>query len=265
MELSTLLVCLLVVAVWTLVVRSFPDILTKSVARHLEHRYNEKLEELRGDIQASNAMINTSVDYLTASQAELRSKVISSVEALWQAIESLQDAYSSTLGLLAILTANELDACVSGRERPDLRSVLEIHIDGPQFFVDTTTEIRSKLSGSEIFYVSSRLWILYETIFSVHGRIGYLIDRSLKEKRYHDWRRDKHMNSILRRALSEGQINGATQKTIGGANDIISWLKAEFVKEGGTLVRGPRELAQSVSEIHGILKNEIDDRYRRSR
>ena len=264
MDWITLPFVLLLFLIWTLAVRSFPKIFATSLLKHIEHNYNKKLEELRGDIQASNAAIESSVNYLAASQTELRSKVISSVEALWLAIEKIGEAYSSVLGLIAILTSDELDACVSGREKPDLRSILAKHGDGAQFFVDTTNNVRSHLSGSEIIYVSSRLWLLYETFLQVHGRIGNLIGFSLRDGKYHDWKRDKYMMSILGLALTDDQINGATQKTLGGANDMLSWLKAEFVKEAGELIRGPRELAHSVPEIHSILKNEVHDRYQRS-
>ena len=264
MDWTTITVILLSFVIWTVCVRAFPKVLATSVLKYVEHDYNKKLEELRGDIQASNSAIVSSVNYLTESQAELRSKVISAVEALWLATEKMHEAYSPILGLIVMLTPEELDACVSGRESAGLRSVLEEHGDGVQIFAETTKNIGSQLSGSEIIYVSSRLWLLYETILRVYGRIGYLVGRSLRDGKYHDWKRDKPMMSILRQTLTNDQINSAKESTIGGTHDILSWLKAEFVKEASELVRGSRELAHSVSEIHGILKDEVDNRYQRS-
>ncbi len=263
MDWITIAVTLFMLIVWTVVVRAFPEVLATSILKYIEHDYNKKMEELRGDIQASNSAIVSSVNYLTESQSELRSKVISSVEALWVAMEKMHEAYSSILGFIIMLTPEELDACVSGREDSGLRSVLEEHGDGVQFFSETTKSIRSCLSGSEIIYVSSRLWLLYETTMRVYGRIGYLVGRSVRDGKYHDWRNDKPMMSILRQTLSENQINSARESRIGGTHDILSWLKAEFVKEASELVRGSRELAHSVSEIHGILKGEVDNRYQR--
>ena len=96
-------------------VKFLPDIISKAVGKGIEHAYDKKLEDFKGDIQASNAALKSSVDYLAASQSELRSKVLSSVENLWQAIEDLQTAYSKAgLGLLFFLTSEELDDCVRG-------------------------------------------------------------------------------------------------------------------------------------------------------
>ena len=244
--------------------RLLPGIISKGVEKSIEHVYDKKLEGLKGDIQASNSALKSSVDYLAASQAELRSKVISSVENLWQALNKLQAAYFAGLGLLGIMTPKELDDCVSGRATPPLRKTFEaLGDDATQFYADTMKTVMNNLSGSEVFYVSSRLWFLYETIHMVYGRIGFLIGYSLEEKKYRDWRDDKVMMSILAEALSSDRIDHAKIRTIGGLNEILNWLIAEFVKEGSDVVRGTAEFEKSVSQIHSTLKVQVEDRYPR--
>ena len=238
-----------------------PRIISKGVEKGVEHVYDKKLEGLKGDIQASNAALKSSVDYLAASQVELRSKMLSSVESLWLAIKALQTAYSPSVGVLSILTSEELDDCVSGRERPDIRQTFEALGDGIQFYSDTTKAVEKELSGSEVFYVSSQLWLLYNTILRVHGRIGILIGFSLKGKKYRDWRGDKLMMAALAEVLSSDRIDHAKSRPVGGLTDIIDWLIAEFVKEGSNVVRGSAEFEESVSQIHSALKAEAENRY----
>ena len=244
-------------------VKFLPDIISKAVGKGIEHAYDKKLEDFKGDIQASNSALKSSVDYLAASQAELRSKVLSSVENLWQAIKDWETEYSSAIGLFFIMTPQELDDCVSGRSRPDLRKIFENLGDGVQFFAGKTKTIEDKLSGSEVFYVTSRLWFLYETIRKVYARTGILIHYSLKGKKYQDWRDDKLMMSALAKALPPDRIDHAKSRPIGGLRDILDWLKAEFIKEGSNIVRGSAEFEKSVSEIHSALKDQVEDRYRR--
>ena len=69
--LDTLLTLVLVLA-WTMLVRKFPDILSKGIVKQIEHGYDKKLEELKGGIQAHNTAIKSSVEFLAASQSELR-------------------------------------------------------------------------------------------------------------------------------------------------------------------------------------------------
>ena len=265
MDWGSLAIWLLFIAIWTLLVRAFPDILTKSIASQVQHNYDKQLEKLRGEIQASNAAIRTSVDYLTTSQTEFRSKAISSVEALWSGIEKIQQANSTAVGMTSILTSDELDACMAGRKQPDMRSVLfEKYGDRLQHSRDTLAKIRKDQTGSEIFYVSTRLWLLYQTIIAAHGRISFLIGLSLEDNRYHDWRNDKPMISILGKALSKDQMKDLPDHTFGGTLNVFHWLKAEFIKEASDLVRGSSELAHSVSEIHDILKSAVDNSYQSS-
>ena len=239
-----------------------PRIISKGVEKSIEHVYDRTLEGLKGDIQASNSALKSSVDYLAASQTELKAKVLSSVENLWQAIEELQTAYSPSVGLFSFLTSKELDDCISGKARPDIRKIFEDLGDGVQLYSDTKEKIGKKLSGSEVFYVSSRLWFLYNTIVRVHARIGVLIGFSLKDKKYRDWRDDTLVMAALAEALPADRIDQAKSRTVGGLNDIIDWLIAEFVKEGSNVVLGSAEFEKSVSQIHSALKAEVEVRYR---
>ena len=261
MDWTSLLLALLALLGWTLLVRLFPNVMTKGIIKRIEHNYNSKLEELKGDIQASNSALRSSIDFLTASQSERTSRVLSSVESLWNGIETLEALHPS-LGLLDILYPNELDALFRGQQG-NIAIALEKYND-LNFIADTAEAIKQHLNGSEIIYVSNRLWLLYETLFRLHGRIAYLIHQSLQQKKYLDWRSDTLVLDNLRRVFPVDQIDDAMSQSSGGAKHIVSWLKAEFIKESRSIVQGSSGLAQSVSEIHSILKNEIDDRHQRS-
>ena len=77
-----------------------PRIISKGVEKGIEHVYDKKLEGLKGDIQASNAALKSSVDYLAASQVELRSKVLSSVESALFCRKSLASNQGLAGGIL---------------------------------------------------------------------------------------------------------------------------------------------------------------------
>ena len=99
----------------------------------------------RGDIQASNSALKSSVDYLAASQTELRSKVISSVENLWQAVWKSRRAYSKGLTVLCVFTPKELDDCFGKRAKPEVLKDFESWVkesDGSKRYSDTTEMIK---------------------------------------------------------------------------------------------------------------------------
>ena len=235
-------------------VRSLPGLISKAVVKSIEHGYDKKLEDFKGDIQANTSALKSSVDYLAASRAELRSKVLPAVENLWRAIKALQTAYSPSVGMLSILTPKELDECFSQGARLNIRKTFEALGDGIQFYSDTAEKVEKELTGSEVFYVSSRLWLLYNTILKVYARSGILIGFSLKEKKYRDWRNDKLMMNALAEVLPSESIDYAKSRELGGLRYILDSLIAEFVKEGSDVVRGSAEFEKSVSELHSALE-----------
>lgn len=251
------LVLVTVVLLWTVLVRKFPNILSKGIVKRIEHGYDKKLEELKGEIQADNSAIKSSVEFLAASQSELRVKIISSVESLWQAIGCIQEEYSDALGATALLEPHEFYKVFRG-ELPQIHPLVKDYKD-LNFFEEKRGKIQDKVSGTEIIFVSSRLWLLYDAIFRVHGRIGLLLYQSINDKKFRDWREDELMISILTKVLSGDKIKEAQAEGLKGINDIISWLTAEFVQESSNLVRGSREVAHSVPEIYAILRSRKED------
>ena len=261
--LDTLLTLVLVLA-WTMLVRKFPDILSKGIVKQIEHGYDKKLEELKGGIQAHNTAIKSSVEFLAASQSELRSKVISSVESLWLSIDSIHEVYSGAVTITLLFLPDEIEESLKGK-RPGILQMVKDYED-ITFIKEKFREIQRKTSGTEVLFVSSRLWLLYNSILRVHARLGILLNQSMKDRKYQDWRNDKFMESILGEVLTADKIKEAKQNRLGGINNIINWLKAEFVQEASNLVRGSREVAHSVPEIYETLRrqSQIEDRYSKS-
>jgi len=147
---------------WTLLVRRFPEILSKGILKHIEHGYNARLEELRGRIRANEAAVSSSVAYVTATQSELRSKVIGSVEALWQSVNDCEEAYAGILSVQRLLVPEEMDAFFRGERVGS--GVVEHWLNEYQsveFANEKKAAVDKHVSGNEVLFVSSRLSALY--------------------------------------------------------------------------------------------------------
>ena len=244
---------------WTLLVRRFPEIVSKGIVKHIEHGYNARLEELRGRIRANEAAVTSSVAYVTATQSELRSKVIGSVEALWQSVNDCQEAYSGLVSAHRLLVPNEMDAFFRGD--PVGSGVMEHWLSeyqGIEFGTEKKEAVDKNISGNEILFVSSRLSALYGGIVAVHGRLGFLAHLSFERGRYVDWRTDKLMGSIMESVLSSDTVEEARTLGIGGLEEIVRSLIAEFIEEASGLMRGSREIEHSVPVLRAMLKEQFE-------
>ena len=247
----------MVLVLTAIVLRWFPKIITRGLVKHIEHAYDSQLEEVRGRIRANESAVNSAVTYLTQAQSELRSKTIASVESMWQSINVSYDAYSGPFFVASILTAEEIDDVIGGRHQGDsgIRQTLMEYKD--------ITRLNSKfkltneaMSGSEILFVSPRLWVIFTCILRVHGRLGALFHFSFKEGKYRDWRNDDAMRAILETVLNAEKIDHSAALRLGGLQDLLYWLNAEFIEEAGSLLRGGQQLKYSVPEFHKILKEQ---------
>ena len=249
--LSRILLPILALVGWTFMIRNFPNLISKGIVSFVDHRYDRKLEELKGEITTKNTAMQSTVSFLAASQPGFRSKVFSSVESLWIVIENIQKAHTAPTGLLALLRPDELHNLFGGKQG-NIALVLEEYKD-LETLASAMDKAREHISGSEILYVNNRLWTLYEAAFHFHNRVSGLIHKSLKDKNYYDWRHDELAMRILRHAFSDDRTKDIANQT-SSPKYVIDLLKAEFIKEARNVVRGKTEL-ESVAEIHSTLTN----------
>ena len=241
------------ILIWTIIVRSFPDILSRRIVKHIEHGYDAKLENLKAELQENISTMQSSIDFLGVSQSEYRGKVTLSIDCLWLSIQSCRNAYSNVMFLHGILTPNEIRDCIEKNDNAKLWHILEEYRD-VTFVTEKNKEIEQHLTGTEILYVGSKIWTLYRAVLLVSGRAAILLNQSIDKKQYQDWRQDKHLLSAIGDILPEEHILNARGKVIGGLNDILDWIIAEFIKEGSSLLQGSVQLEESVSRIYSVLK-----------
>ena len=114
--LVVVVVAVVVNVAWTLLVRTFPAVLTETLTKGIEHRYATRLSRLKVDWDARYSTLKSSVDFLSASQSDLRTRSISSVESLWTTVLEIERECRALVFVDSILTPKEIqDSFVSGR------------------------------------------------------------------------------------------------------------------------------------------------------
>ena len=251
-----LLVVVVVVVVvnvaWTLLVRTFPAVLTATLTKGIEHRYATRLSRLKADLDARYSTLKSSVDFLSASQSDLRTRAITSVESLWTAVLEIERESSDLLFVDNILVPEEIrDAFASGRIKKYLAdySNTEFVAKKMERFMQLTTE-------SERLFSGERLWLRFSTFCRAHGRLAVLAESSFEKGTYIDWRTDGLMNTILCAILPTDVLERAKRMESGGFREVTSHLKAEFLKEAIHVMSGSQHIADSLSDVQSTLLSE---------
>ena len=245
-----------IVLLWTILVRVFPSILSGGILKRIEHRYDRKLEEAKAELQASYSTLKTSVDFLSATQPELRSKMIESVEMLWSAVLSLEKEYRDIIFLESICLPIEITDGLRTKQNIFVNDIVQQYQDNSSFN-EKLERTQSLSTGMERLFVGDRLWLIYDTIFRVYGRFGILIQESTQQNEYVSWQNDSPFLSILEGILPNDITNDAKKVRLGGLRRIIAYLQAEFLKEAARVMSGSQAFAETLSDLQATQQNEL--------
>jgi hypothetical protein len=156
------------------------------------------------------------------------------VEVLWKTVLKLKKEFSEVTLVDSVLPASELDECFRGKRDISIYGTLGRY-KAPPLVAQTLQSIIPANVQDYRLYVSDRLWTIYSTLLTLHGRTAMLITASFKDKRLNDWRDDGSLNGTLRKALDTGLIDAMKRMQIGGLNALIGELENQFRREASTL------------------------------
>lgn len=161
-------------------------------------------------------------------------KIEESVEVLWKTVLKLKTEFSEVTLIDSILLASELDECFRGKRDIYIYGALQRYKELPLVAQTLQSIIPAHIEDYRL-YVSDRLWGIYSTLLTLHGRTAMLITVSFKDKRLNDWRDDGSLNGTLRKALDAGLIDAVKRMQTGGLNVLIGELENKFRREAATL------------------------------
>lgn len=238
--------------VTVVVVRVVPTILTTTLTKEIEHRYSARLSELKADLDARYSTLKSSVDFLSASQSDLRTRAIASVESRWSTVLAVEREYSDLVFVDDIFQPNAI------REAFEAGSIEKLLGEYRDFAVVAKKVERVNQLASEGERLSSGepLWLRFSTFCRAHGRMAMLAQSSFQRGTYVDWRTDDLMKTTLCAVLPTDVLEHTKTMRTGGFREVTSRLKAEFLKEAIRVMSGSQHVADSLSDLQSTLLSE---------
>jgi hypothetical protein len=174
------------------------------------------------------------VHALSQTLATKNPEIEEAVEVLWETLLKLKKEFSEVPAVDSVLPASELDECFRGKRDIPIYGTLRRYRH-PPLVAQTLQSIIPVNVQDHRLYVSDRLWAIYSTLLTLHGRTAMLITASFKDKRLNGWRHDGSLNGTLRKTLDAGLIDAAKRMQTGGLNVLIGELENKFRREASTL------------------------------
>ena len=248
---------------WTLLIRTFPDFIGGALLKGVERRNAITIEKFKdglsqktqGEIErvrAEYATLRSSVEFMSASQQEVRVKMIDSVERLWGILRRLGEEFGPIIHMDTVFLASEIDEAIRLGNQPHITQAVE------QFRPYAAGAMKMRNAGAieaeaDRLFVSSKLWLLFFVIRALYGRAAILIRTSFQEKKYNDWRGDGLLNQLLGEVVAESIIKGAEEQATQGLQVLIWHMESEFIAEAARIMSGVHSFADNISQLQTAL------------
>lgn len=237
------------------------DVVLKSV----EHRQNVRLERIKADLTATNASelahikgeidaryatLKSSIEFMTANQAELRGRLVASCERLWTCLAELREAFQDVLHVDMVLLPHELDELIKGPRKSN-----SVYREIERYAKPETVVENFKSAGAtdaerhpDRLFAGEKLWLLFYVLRALYGRLGVLYERSIREKRYVDWRTDTGVEGLCKRVVPDAVLEGA-RRGLPGFQYLTGYIEVEFLKEATRVMSGSRGLLETLPDV----------------
>ena len=193
--------------------------------------------------------------FLSASQTELRSKTIKSVEVLWRASIAAKNEFSDAVVMHQIMAPEEIVQFLKTKDKR-LDQIVGNYRDMDNFH-DKFDRVNKHPTDQERLFAGDRLRLIFFYIRATYGRVGFLVSKSYADGCHHDWRQDSFFGAHLERVLPHETIAKAKAEKIGGLDVILAHLESEFLKEATRVMSGSNRLAESLSDIDSVLSYRV--------
>jgi hypothetical protein len=157
---------------------------------------------------------------------------IQAIEALWQIVRDMGNAFSLVIFIDNILIASEKDAYFRRGEHAHILDCVREYAD-MNTAIDKLKAVGALDASKERPFVSHRLWSVFFVLQAIYARSALLIMNSYKERKFVDWRDDSGCDQLLRAILPPSIVDEAKSKTFGGLHQSIDHLESQFLAEAG--------------------------------
>ncbi len=243
------------------------------LVKRIEHTQNRELTQLEARLQAHTTSVVHSVDIASRIHARYRDKTIESVERLWKDILHKERTFASLAAVVSILTKKEL---LDAIRKPDRlgRQVREALTEfEPEGKIEEvfSSQVENGYSASDVSiglgtfpshlhdtrpFVSESTYGLYQIITSVHARLAILVRFGIESGDPVYWADDPTMVGFASAPLSKGKWEEIKKLEVSGFRTLVQELNRLFIQEVKNDIRGTGALAESVTEVGQIFRDE---------
>jgi uncharacterized membrane-anchored protein YhcB (DUF1043 family) len=205
--------------------------LTK-VAHSSQHSYNRRLEDIKGEIDKSNNLLNSiTSNYFSASQKIVDKKIIA-YEILWKNFQRTREDFPSGISLVyQLLHDDEIEkenAYEDLDSNPKMGPVLRKHSQHEEMrkMIDTTKE----LTDFRI-YLSEKSYALVKSYQGIIFRVTHMFIWEYEKKKLYQWKKDDAIITYMKSNFNEKEIAYINGIKVGALDNVLNLFEYKILKD----------------------------------
>lgn len=206
------------------------------IKQSIKHEYDDKLENLRGDITRNHTILNTVLNSQNQTFQSGQNERLSAIKTLWTNYLIIRNSLVVVNSIDDILLESEFNALYTNQwQGNDLvdKTLQTISLD-------RLTELANAQATIETIrpFLNEQIWlhIIYLKTFS--GRIIYLYHKGSKERQIKHWKGDTALLKLVKDALTENEFQFISKTNISSVKTFQNFIEQKILNEIHNIITG---------------------------
>ena len=214
------------------IIALFTKLFLTKVSQAGQHHYDKRLEDLKGEINKNNGILNSVIQNYFSFSQKLLDKKIQAYDLLWTSILNIKDQLPSGISLVyQLLIDDEIEkpkAFEDLNNNPKMGPILRSYNIDKEMknFVDN-----GKLLMPYKPYLSDTSYKLYYTYQGLTGRLTHQFIWDYSKSKIYNWKKDENLKSILRITLTDKEIEYIKSLKIGAFAALTDLLEYKILQD----------------------------------
>jgi hypothetical protein len=218
-----------------LIMASFTALISKMLSTKIEktinHNYDKKLQNLKGEIDRNNSILNSTIQNYFSSSQKILDKKILAYEIVWNSILQIKkDFPAGVLVVHQLITDSELekeDAHKTLNDNEMIGTLLRSY--------NGQKEVEKMLNDDELLkykpYLSDQTYKLFYTYRALIGRVTHSFILEFNKGLIYHWKKDESLKKILEVTLTSQELNYVFEIQLDSLSRIIELVEYKILQD----------------------------------
>lgn len=209
---------------------------TERIKQSIKHEYDDKLENLRGDLNRNHTILNTVLASQNQTFQSGQNERLSAIKTLWANYLIIRNSLEVVNSIDDILLEKEFNTLYTNQwQGNDLvdKALQTISLD-------RLTELANTQAAIEAIrpFLNEQIWLNIIYLKSFSGRLIYLYHKGSRERKIKHWKNDAPLLKLVKDALTDNEFQFILKANISSVKSFQNFIEQKILNEIHNIITG---------------------------